>query len=185
MDEICDRACENWVCVHKLHPASLQVISQYWNTTFLFCNLHNKFLLSAETFIARACWDEFRKIEKVGKNHVPTCPVFTGPVTYDDYHQWAAARNVRQWGELNFSMHGHCLLAEQPLSISLHPWSSQSPAKRNSSYPSSKKHTSNGTSEANVTEITAHTCTHASFVEGHTLLHLAPWPQNIQDKAPS
>ena len=48
-----------------------------------------------------------------------------------------------------------------------------------------KKHTSDGNSEANVIEITAHTCTHASFVEGHTLLCLAPWPQNVQDKEPS
>jgi len=29
---------------------------------------------------------EFRKIEKVGKNHVPTCPVFAGPVTNGAVH---------------------------------------------------------------------------------------------------
>jgi len=44
----------------------------------------HEFVLSAEIFITIACWNkyEFRKIEKVGKNHVPTCPVFAGLVTY-------------------------------------------------------------------------------------------------------
>ena len=39
----------------------------------------NKFLTSAEKFIAIAVRDKklygFRKIEKVDKNHAPTCPV--------------------------------------------------------------------------------------------------------------
>ena len=37
----------------------------------------NKFVLIAENVIAITCWDksyEFRKIEKLGKNNVPTCP---------------------------------------------------------------------------------------------------------------
>ena len=40
--------------------------------------------IRSQMFIAIECWDksyEFRKIEKVGKNHVPTCSVFAGPVT--------------------------------------------------------------------------------------------------------
>ena len=36
----CDRACENRACGHKLHPITLQVISQYWKRIFPFCNLH-------------------------------------------------------------------------------------------------------------------------------------------------
>ena len=39
---ICDRACENRACGHKLHPVTLLVISQYWNRIFAFCNLHHK-----------------------------------------------------------------------------------------------------------------------------------------------
>ena len=38
----CDWACENRVCGHKLHPITLQVISQYWNRIFTFCNLYHK-----------------------------------------------------------------------------------------------------------------------------------------------
>ena len=38
---ICDRACENRACGHKLHPIALQVISLYWKRIFPFCNLHH------------------------------------------------------------------------------------------------------------------------------------------------
>ena len=38
---ICDRACENRACGHKLHPITLQVISQCWKHIFPFCNLHH------------------------------------------------------------------------------------------------------------------------------------------------
>ena len=38
---ICDRACENRACGHKLHPIALQVISLYWKSIFPFCNLHH------------------------------------------------------------------------------------------------------------------------------------------------
>ena len=32
---------------------------------------------------------------------------------YDtEFRQWAAARNVRQWGDLNFTIYGHCLSAQ-------------------------------------------------------------------------
>jgi len=55
---ICDRACENRACGHKLHPVTLKVISEYWNRVFLFCNLHNEFLIIAGNFIAIACWDK-------------------------------------------------------------------------------------------------------------------------------
>ena len=37
----CDRACENRECGHKLHPITLQVISQYWKRIFPFYNLHH------------------------------------------------------------------------------------------------------------------------------------------------
>jgi len=79
---ICDWACENQACGHKLHSVTLKVISQYWNRVFLFCNLHNEFLIIAENFIAIACWDKELWIQKDWKNHVPTCPVFACPVTY-------------------------------------------------------------------------------------------------------
>ena len=42
------------------------------------------YYVGVEIFIAIERWDKnykFRKIEKVGKSHVPTCPVFAGPVT--------------------------------------------------------------------------------------------------------
>ena len=39
---------------------------------------------------------------------------------YDiEFRQWAAARNIRQWGDLNFTIYGHCLSAQQCLSVSL------------------------------------------------------------------
>ena len=41
-DHICDRACENRACGHKLHHVTLQVISQCWNRIFVFCCLHHK-----------------------------------------------------------------------------------------------------------------------------------------------
>jgi len=74
---ICD-----WACGHKLHPVTLKVISQYWNRVFLFCNLHNEFLLIAENFITIACWDKELWIQKGWINYVPTCPVLTCLVTY-------------------------------------------------------------------------------------------------------
>ena len=44
---------------------------------------------------------------------------------YDtDFRQWAAARNIRQWGDLNFTIYGHSLSSQQRLSASpkpLHP----------------------------------------------------------------
>ena len=39
---ICDRACKNRACGHKLHPVMLQTISQYSNRIFVFCNLQYK-----------------------------------------------------------------------------------------------------------------------------------------------
>ena len=38
---ICDRACENRACGHKLHPIILLVISHYWKSIFPFCDLHH------------------------------------------------------------------------------------------------------------------------------------------------
>jgi len=35
----CDWACENRACGHKLHPITLQVITQQWNKIFTFCDL--------------------------------------------------------------------------------------------------------------------------------------------------
>ena len=61
---------------------------------------------------------------------------------YDvDFRQWAAARNVRQWGELNFTIYGHCLSAQQRLaSSSSHTRpTQQSSGSRKSSNPSSKE----------------------------------------------
>ena len=61
---------------------------------------------------------------------------------YDvDFRQWAAARNVRQWGELNFTIYGHCLSAQQSLaSSSSHTRpTQQSSGSRKSSNPSSKE----------------------------------------------
>ena len=37
---ICDQACENRACGHKLHPITLQS-DQYWKSIFPFCNLHH------------------------------------------------------------------------------------------------------------------------------------------------
>ena len=48
---------------------------------------------------------------------------------YDiDYCQWAAARNVRQWGELNFTIYGHCLSAQQRLLSSSYSRTTQTQA---------------------------------------------------------
>ena len=60
---------------------------------------------------------------------------------YDiDYCQWAAARNVCQWGELDFSIYGHCLSAQQHLaSSSSHPCSTPAPGNRKTANPSSKE----------------------------------------------
>ena len=60
---------------------------------------------------------------------------------YDiDYRQWAAARNVRQWGELKFTIYGHCLSAQQRFSgTSSHPRPTQAPGNRKSSNPNSKE----------------------------------------------
>jgi len=66
---ICDRTCENWASRHKLHPVTLKVISEYWNRVFLFCNLHNEFLIIAENFIAIVCWDKEIWIEKIMYQH--------------------------------------------------------------------------------------------------------------------
>ena len=79
-------AYENRACGHKLHPIALQAISQCWNMIFAFCNLHHiqPILLGAKNVIAivyRYKSYESRKFEKVGKNCVPTYPVFAGPVT--------------------------------------------------------------------------------------------------------
>ena len=60
---------------------------------------------------------------------------------YDiDYRQWAAARNVRQWGELNFTIYRHYLSAQQRFSgMSSHPRPTQVPGNRKSSNPNSKE----------------------------------------------
>ena len=50
---------------------------------------------------------------------------------YDiDYRQWAAARNIRQWGDLNFSIYGHCLSSQQRFPTSPKPSSSSIGSKR-------------------------------------------------------
>ena len=37
---------------------------------------------------------------------------------YDtEFRQWAAARNIRQWGDLNFTIYRHCLSAQQRHSV--------------------------------------------------------------------
>ena len=34
---------------------------------------------------------------------------------YDqNFREWAAAKNIRKWGELNFSIYGRCLATQQP-----------------------------------------------------------------------
>ena len=34
---------------------------------------------------------------------------------YDqDFREWAAAKGIRQWGELNFTIYGRCLATQQP-----------------------------------------------------------------------
>ena len=38
---ICDQACKNRACGHKLHPISLKVISQCWNRILPFRSLHH------------------------------------------------------------------------------------------------------------------------------------------------
>ena len=38
---ICDQACENRACGHKLHPTTLQVITQQWSKIFAFCCIAN------------------------------------------------------------------------------------------------------------------------------------------------
>ena len=65
----------------------------------------NTLALNAEIVIAIECWDtsyEFRKIEKVGKNHMPTCPFFAGPVTYTHFtsfvlYDCSIVVNYRKW----------------------------------------------------------------------------------------
>ena len=59
---------------------------------------------------------------------------------YDiDYRQWAAALNMRQWGELNFTIYGHCLSAQQRLLSSSYPRTTQTSGNRRPSNPSSKE----------------------------------------------
>ena len=47
-------------------------------------------------------------------------------LTYDQsFREWAAAKNIRKWGELNFTIYGRCLATQQP-----HPPVAQAKLKR-------------------------------------------------------
>ena len=101
---------------------------------------------------------------------------------YDiDYRQWMAARNLRQWGELNFTIYGHCQSAQQRFSgTSSHSRPTQVLVNRKSSNPNSKEACFQWNFRGRCDEQVAHTYIHAGFVEGLTRHCPAPQFQNAQ-----
>jgi len=51
---ICDWACENRACGHKLFSVTYRVIAQYWNRTFLFAK-YTPLTLTFKVFVLWLC----------------------------------------------------------------------------------------------------------------------------------
>ena len=72
-------------CLSKGH---ISTIEQNIFCSVTWITMPNKFAPSAEMLYAIACWDKKLRVQKDWKsrqNHVPTCPVFAGPVTFTDF----------------------------------------------------------------------------------------------------